>query len=116
MFESRRRLRLIELYAQIHPAALKQLRRLDPRVAEQAAHRLEIAVLLVDLHRDAVTEIVRLEHRVAHQAAVRFAESPDVLAFHRSLHHALAPLAERGQNSGVSGLMSSTSVGRYCVR
>jgi hypothetical protein len=34
-----------------------ELRRFDPRVAEQTAYLLEIAVLLVDLHRHAVTKV-----------------------------------------------------------
>jgi hypothetical protein len=73
-------------------------------VAEQAAHLLEIAVLLVDLHRHAVTEVIRLQHRVADEAAVGLAEPPDVLAFHRSLHQALAPLSEGGPEQRRVGL------------
>ena len=49
MFESRRRLRLMELHCLLERGRTDlrmELRRLDPRVAEQASHRLEIAVLL----------------------------------------------------------------------
>src|SRR2546427_1715034 len=87
-----------------------ELGRLDACMAEQAADLLEIAVLLVDLYRHSVAKVVRLQHRVADQATVRLAEPPDVLAFHRPPDRALAPQVD--QNTGVSGLMSSTSVGR----
>lgn len=43
----------------------RELRRLDPRVAEQVTDRIEVAVLLVEFHRDAMADNARAPASVA---------------------------------------------------
>jgi hypothetical protein len=86
------------------------LRRVDPRVAEQRADLFEIVVLLQDLHRDAVPQVVRLQLGVPDHPAIHLAERqmfcPVIGAFvlptPRQAQARCARLASNGQG-GVNG-------------